>query len=194
MTTGSSRARLRPAVRWVRRRRGAVEMAVLAVVAHVPIHRLRIIALRAFGATIDPLAVVYHGFQVRAARNLVIGARAQVGDHAILDARGGLRIGDDVNVSTGVQVWTAQHAWDRPGFDFQLAPVEIGDKAWLGPRVVVLPGTVVGEGTVVAAGAVARGELAPYALYGGVPARKLADRPRGLDYELPGPSDKTWWW
>ncbi|MCL3861286.1 DapH/DapD/GlmU-related protein [Actinotalea sp. K2] len=182
---------------WVttlRRRRPAAEMALLSMCGMVPNHRVRVGALRALGATIDPDAVVYHGFEVRAARRLSIGARTQVGDHAILDARGGLEIGRDVNLSTGVQVWTAQHRWDSPDFAYETAPVRIGDRAWLGPRVVVLPGTVVGEGVVLAAGAVARGVLEPFSLYGGVPARRLADRPRDLTYELPSPADKTWWW
>ena len=185
---------LRDCVRAVRRKRGAWEMLALAVCGSAPNHRLRIAALRAFGARIDPAAVVYHGFQVRAAARLVVGPRAQIGDHAILDARGGLTIGADANLSTGVQIWTADHAWNSRDFAYQTAEVTIGDRAWLGPRVVVLPGTVVGEGTVVAAGAVARGVLEPFSLYGGVPARKLADRRRDLTYKLPGPQAKAWWW
>lgn len=60
--------------------------------------------------------------------------------------------------------------------------------------MTVLTGTTIGEGTVVAAGAVSRGVPEPVFLYGGVPARRLADRPRELDYRLPTPAGKTWWW
>ena len=175
-------------------RRSDVEMAVSAAAGWSPVHRSRVWVLRSLGADVSDSAVLYHGFQVRAPGRLRIGARTNVGDHAVLDARGGLVLGDDVNLSTGVQIWTAQHDWSSTSFAYVKAGVTVGDRVWLGPRVTVLPGTRIGEGTVVAAGAVARGVLEPFSLYGGVPARRLAGRPTDLDYRLPGPDRKTWWW
>ena len=176
------------------RHRGDAEMIALRTVGRLPVHRLRTASLRAFGASIDPTAVVYGGYQVRSAAGLRIGPHSNIGDGAILDARGGLTIGENVNFSTGVHIWTAQHAWNSTGFDYEKAPVVIGSHAWIGPRVTILPGTRIGEGAVVAAGAVVRGDLEPYGLYGGVPARRLADRRADLDYRLPGPDGKSWWW
>lgn len=169
-------------------------MALLGVASVVPLHAARVAALRAFGANVDRAAVVYHGFQVRSARNLTIGARTSVGDGAILDARGGLILGSDVNISTQVMIWTAQHDWQSADFKYQQAPVSVGDRAWIGPRSVILPGSIIGEGSVIAAGAVVRGEIAPYTLVGGIPAKFISDRPRNLDYRLPSPKGKTWWW
>jgi acetyltransferase-like isoleucine patch superfamily enzyme len=176
------------------RKRADIEMAIVFVVSKLPVHRLRILALRALGAELSDTVVLYHGFEVREPRKLVVGDRSNIGDHAILDARGGLRIGVDVNFSTAVSIWTAQHDWTSDDFAYETAPVEIGDRVWLGPRVTVLPGTTIGEGAVVAAGAVATGELAPFTLYGGVPAKKLGDRPTSLSYRLPEPKGKLWWW
>ncbi|WP_232549046.1 acyltransferase [Propioniciclava soli] len=182
-------------IKWaLGRRREAVEMVSLSVAAAAPVHRARVAALRGWGAQIHPTATIYHGFQARASRLLTIGARTIVGDGAILDARGGLRIGSDVNFSTGVQIWTAQHDWSGDDFGYVKAPVTIGDRAWLGPAVIVLPGTDIGEGVVLAAGAVAKGTLEPYGLYAGVPAKRIRDRPRTLTYHLPGPKAKAWWW
>lgn len=169
-------------------------MSLLKTVGHLPVHRLRIASLRAFGAEVAPSAVVYGGFQIRAANRLQIGERANIGDGAILDARGGLTIGDDVNFSTAVHIWTAQHNWNSADFGYEKAPVRIGSHVWLGPRVTVLPGAEIGEGAVVAAGAVVKGVLAPFGLYGGIPARRLADRTTALTYQLPDPSQKAWWW
>jgi acetyltransferase-like isoleucine patch superfamily enzyme len=45
-----------------------------------------------------------------------------------------------------------------------------------------LPGVTVGEGAVIAAGAVVTKDVEPYALVGGVPAQKIADRPKELNY------------
>lgn len=65
-------------------------------------------------------------------------------------------------------------------------PIKIGDRAWLGPDVTVLHSVTIGEGAVVAAGAVVRKDVEPYTLVGGVPAKKIGDRQRGLRYEFPG--------
>lgn len=181
---------LRPLGRWL----GAAEMMTCGLASHLPNHALRLFVLSLWGAQIGDDTVLYHGFQVRSARRLSIGRRSSIGDGAILDARGGLAIGDDVNFSTQVMVWTAQHDWRSPNFDYEQAPVKIGDHAWIGPRVTILPGSTVGEGAVVAAGAVVRGSVAPYTLVGGVPAKKIGDRPTGMKYVLATRKGKTWWW
>ena len=185
---------MRTFVRFARSKYSAVEMVTLRLAAFVPIHAIRTSALRAFGARIDPQAVVYHGFQVRSARKLKIGARSSIGDGAILDARGGLTMGEDVNISTQVMIWTAQHDWQSSDFAYEEAPVSIGNRAWIGPRSVILPGAVIGEGAVVAAGSIVRGAIPPHTLVGGVPARHISDRPNDLRYRLPTPKGKTWWW
>nr|WP_269779397.1 acyltransferase [Propioniciclava soli] len=97
-------------------------------------------------------------------------------------------------MSSQVHLWTAQHEWRSPSFDYVTAPIRIDDYVWVGPRVTILPGAHLGEGCVVAAHAVVRGEVAPYTLVGGVPATKLGERPRGLDYTPAGPGAMTWWW
>ena len=174
-------------------RRRNLEMVTLSIAAHIPIHQLRLLVIRLWGGRIEPGATVYHGFQMRNARRLTIGARSSIGDGAILDARGGLTIGRDVNLSTQVHIWTAQHGWNDPDFAFESAPVVIGDHVWLGARVSVLPGVTIGEGAVVATGSVVTKSLEPYGLYAGVPAKRLRDRER-VRYQLPDSRHKVWWW
>ena len=62
--------------------------------------------------------------------------------------------------------------------------VTVGDYAWLSFRCVVLPGVTIGEGAVVAAGAVVTADVEPYTIVGGIPARRIGDRARGLTYDL----------
>lgn len=169
-------------------------MLSLSLVAHTPIHRARVALLRRWGARIASTATIYHGFQVRAAKQLRIGERTSIGENSILDARGGLTIGDDVNVSTAVSIWSAQHGWNDPDFAYESAPVTIGDRAWVSTGVTILPGVTIGEGAVVAAGAVVTKDVQPYTLVGGVPAKRIADRRRDLRYRLPSPSQKLRFW
>ncbi|MDZ4200159.1 MAG: DapH/DapD/GlmU-related protein [Kiritimatiellia bacterium] len=155
---------------------------VLRSLGRFPSQTVRRIALRAFGAAIGRGAVLYGGFEIRSPRKLKIGANTVIGHRATLDARGGLEIGSRVNLSSEVMLWTAQHDYRDPAFKAVFEPVRIGDYAWLGPRCIVLPGVTIGEGAVVAAGAVVTKEVEPYTVVGGVPAVKIADRPKGLNY------------
>lgn len=49
--------------------------------------------------------------------------------------------------------------------------VEIGDFVWLGSRVMILPGTKIGEGAIIQGGSVVHGEIPPYSIAGGNPAK-----------------------
>lgn len=155
----------------------------LKLLAQFPSQVLRKLLLkRLFGSDIAPSAVLYGGFEIRSPRKLKIGANSCIGHWATLDARGGVTIGKNVNLSSEVMIWTAQHDYRDPMFGTVFKPVTIGDYVWLGPRCIILPGITVGEGSVVAAGAVVTKNIEPYAVVGGVPAKKIADRPKGLNY------------
>lgn len=58
----------------------------------------------------------------------------------------------------------------------EFAPVTIGNDVWIGARAIVLDGATVGDGAIVAAGAVVAGEVPPYAIVSGVPARVVRHR------------------
>jgi acetyltransferase-like isoleucine patch superfamily enzyme len=169
-------------------------MSLLLATGWLPWHWLRRELVRAWGGQIDRGSVLYHGFQIRGAHKLSIGKGSSIGEDAILDARGGLTIGANCNFSSQVHIWTAQHDWQSANFAYETAPVLIEDFVWLGPRVTVLPGAHIGEGAVVAAGAVVKGEVPPYTLMAGVPAKPIGQRERGLGYRPGDPRKKLWWW
>ena len=56
------------------------------------------------------------------------------------------------------------------------APVRIGHDCWLGEKAIVLRGVTIGDHAIVAAGALVRGDVPPYAVVGGVPARIISMR------------------
>lgn len=156
----------------------------ILVIGYIPSHTLRLVAYRALGMTVGAQAVIYGGAEVRHPRNIEIGAGSIIGHRAILDGRRGIRIGKNVNVSTGVWIWTVQHDYLDPSFGDIGGSVVIGDNAWLSCRVTILPGVRVGEGAVVAAGAVVTRDVEPYSVVGGVPARQIAVRTRAIGYSL----------
>lgn len=149
----------------------------------IPSQRVRRILLKhLFRAQIGRNVILYGGFEIRSPRKLVIGDNTAIGHRATLDARGGLIVGRNVNFSSEVMIWTAQHDYRDPQFGTAFNRVTIGDYAWLGPRCIILPGVTVGKGAVVAAGAVVTKDVEPYAVVGGVPAIQIATRPTQLRY------------
>ncbi|MFT4259268.1 acyltransferase [Microbacterium sp.] len=179
---------------WLKKRADDLELISIKLASYSPVHIMRVSMLRAWGAKISPGVTIHHGLEVRRARRLTIGRNTSIGDNAILDARGGLTIGDHVNLSSGVNIWTAEHDWQAPSFGFVSAPVSVGDRVWLSARVTLLPGTRIEEGAVVAAGAVVTKAVDRYTVVGGVPARVIARRPYPMEYELRTARSKNWWW
>ena len=96
----------------------------------------------------------------------------------------GMRIMGNGNVTIGqyfhsgveVLMITQNHNYDKgeaiPYDDTYIyKDIEIGDFVWLGSRVMILPGTKIGEGAIIQGGSVVHGEIPPYAIAGGNPAK-----------------------
>jgi acetyltransferase-like isoleucine patch superfamily enzyme len=155
----------------------------LKLIAYVPSQFVRRNALRLVGAEIGHGVLFYHGFEIYHPWKVHIGDNCSFGFHVVLDARGGLSIGSNCNISSDVAIWTAEHDVQSPDFHYVTEPVIIGDYAWISHRAIILPGITVGPGAVVAAGAVVTKDVPPYTIVAGVPATKTGDRSRILKYD-----------
>ncbi|HVN36713.1 MAG TPA: DapH/DapD/GlmU-related protein [Myxococcota bacterium] len=116
-----------------------------------------------------------HSYGIRAGRGLAVNTGA------LLDGRGGIRLGDDVLVGPYAVIASSEHAHaqlDVPmaEVDHELAPVEIGSDVWIGAHAVITAGIRIGDHAVVAAGAVVTAEVGAYQIVAGVPARAIGDR------------------
>ncbi len=127
---------------------------------------------------------MYSGFEVRAPKKIHIGENSIIGNNCLLDGREGLEIGNKVNISTDVMIWTLHHDYNSKSFSAIGAKVIIEDYVWIGSRAIILPGVTIGKGAVVAAGAVVTGNVKDYDVVGGIPAKKIAERSQELDYDL----------
>lgn len=155
----------------------------------VPCHSYRIFILKhVYLMDIAEQVVIYGGFEIRAPWNISIGRGTIIGDEVKLDGRFGVRIGENVNFSTGVWIWTDEHDLNDPWFkcNDKMGTVIIKDRVWISTRTVILPKTTIGEGCVIAAGAIVTKECEPFGVYGGVPAKRISERNRNLKYEFDG--------
>jgi len=156
-----------------------------AVVGRIPLRRPRMRCYRAMGAKLDPdRSTIMLYADILSIDNLVIGDASIVGRHCLLDARGGLRIGSNVNISSYCRFMTAKHDIYLPDFPALYEPITVEDRVWVALGVTVLGGVTIGEETVVAAGSVVTKDVAPWQVVGGVPARPIGDRPKNQTYTL----------
>lgn len=151
-------------------------------------HFFRKTFCKLIGVKMKPKVTIHSNIHIRAPYFLEVGKGTIIGDHAILDARSGLVIGENVNLSSNVSIWTLQHDYRSPSFDCfngeREMKVTIGDRVWLGCNVIVLPGVKIGEGAVCCAGCVVTKDVEPYSVVAGVPAKKVGERPKNLLYEF----------
>lgn len=114
---------------------------------------------------------------------LVVGDHVGIGPYNFLNAFGGsLHIGDWSMLGPHVSVHTVDHGIARDGTPMRLQPgvpgdVVIGSDVWVGASSVILKGVTIGDGAVVAAGAVVNRDVEPYSIVGGVPAKRIGERP-----------------
>jgi maltose O-acetyltransferase len=123
-------------------------------------------------------SIIYCGCRFFAPWRVKLGNHSIVGDHAFLDGRRGLTIGNNVNIGSEVRIYTLEHDPDSPSFAAKGGPVVIEDWVYIGSRVTVLPEVVIGEGAVVASGAVVTSNVEPWTIVGGIPAKLIRNRPQ----------------
>lgn len=114
-------------------------------------------------------------------KGLLVGDNVGLGTHGFFGCAGGVEIGDNTIFGNFVSVHSENHNYTDVNIPIRLQGVnrkgiKIGKDCWIGAKATILDGTVLGDGCIVAAGAVVRGEVPPYSIIGGVPAKVIKRR------------------
>ena len=175
---------------WERLFHDGWERYMLFQVGIIPSCHIRKWIYKALGARIGENVVFHYRTEIRCIGKLQIGKGCIIGDNAILDARCGLILGSNVNLSSNVSIYTLQHDHRDPDFGciIDKTNVIIGNRAWIGSNVIVLPGVNIGEGAVCCAGCVVTKDVKPYSVVAGIPAKEVNRRPQNMRYEFDGRS------
>lgn len=150
----------------------------------LPIPKVRKWIYTLLNMKIHPTAHIMRNCQFVSMKDIVVGERSIIGHDCLLDAKGGINIGKDVNISSYAKVLTAKHIVDDPFFMGINKPIIIGDRVWVASAAIILPGIEIGEGAIIAAGSVVTKNIAAFSIVGGVPAKKIANRKKELQYQL----------
>ncbi len=107
--------------------------------------------------------------------NMSMNTNVQIGGSS-----GRIAIGNNVLIGPNVVLRAADHGISI-GAPIRFQPhvggeIVVEDDVWIGANAVILRNVTLGKGCVVAAGAVVTKDVEPYAVVGGVPARKISSR------------------
>ena len=127
---------------------------------------------------------ISRNIDVRKPQCISIGRNCVINKRVLLDGRGGLEIGDNVDIAQDVLIWTKEHDVTSSFHQLKAGKVIIKNYVWIASRAIILPGVIIGEGAVVAAGSVVTKDVEPYSIVGGIPAKKIGERNKNLEYTL----------
>ncbi|CAB1065096.1 hypothetical protein D1BOALGB6SA_9893 [Olavius sp. associated proteobacterium Delta 1] len=108
--------------------------------------------------------------------DVTIGEHTWVGPFTILDGSGGLSIGDNCSISSGVQIYTHDSvAWAISGGEtkIDIAPTQIGSRCYIGPNSIISKGVTIGDGSIIGAMSLVTENIPPNSKAHGIPAKVI---------------------
>ncbi len=141
-----------------------------------PFKRWRNFLLTLFGAQLHKTAVIYPTAKIWWPGNLVMGPHSCLADDVDCYCVAEIRIGEHSVVSQYTYLCGASHDYMHANLPLTPAPIVIEDQVWIAADVFVGPGVKIGQGTVVGARSTVVGDLPPWKVCVGSPAKPIKDR------------------
>ena len=120
------------------------------------------------GTTIHDSSYVYG--------EVAVGKNTWIGPFTILDGSGGLKIGSNCSISTGVQIYSHDTiSWATSGGEkpYEYAPVVIEDNCYIGPNSIIQKGITIKKGTIVGANSFVNEDFSEGSKIAGNPAKLI---------------------
>lgn len=142
-------------------------------------------------------------------RRSLIPSSVKIGHHSrIRQAKIGtgrlVQIGAYCDIGEAVRILPLNHSMDHANLQVRLqrqlglgdleddrGPIVIGNNVWIGDRVTILSGARIGNGAIIGAGAVVTGDVEPFTIVGGLPAKPI--RKRFSDDVIEALEALAWW-
>jgi galactoside O-acetyltransferase len=151
---------------------------------------------------------IYEWVRILEAERIDVGSHVVIDDFVFIDGSGGVSIGSHVHIASfasivgggevaledfvgiagGSRLVSGSDRFDGSGLTGPTIParwrsvershIRIGRHAVLGTNVVVHPGVTIGEGAIVGSNSLVTGDLPPWMICVGTPARPVRERPR----------------
>lgn len=141
--------------------------------------------IRSENASLDDHCMLWDNVFIDAGRGFSLGKYSLLTWQVLIEGGAETHIGDRVFVGPGTKIITGTYEFNGY-FTCEYVPAEchknrygnviIEDDAYIGANCVIMPGTVIHEGALLGAGSFAKGELEPWTIYAGCPAKPIKKR------------------
>lgn len=125
---------------------------------------------------------IREGAKIISPEKLDCGVYVWIGEGAIVDASGGLTVGDHTTIASHVFVWTHTSYRANLAFDNRIGsplnerrPTKIGRGCYIGGPSVIYPGVTLGDRTVVLPMTVVTKDVAGNCMVAGAPAKLIKE-------------------
>ena len=109
--------------------------------------------------------------------DVIVGKNTWIGPFTVLDGSGGLKIGSNCSISSGVQIYSHDSVdWAISGgkSSYNYQPTEIGDNCYIGPNSIISKGVSIGSGTIVGANSYVNKSFPVNSKIAGSPAKLIS--------------------
>lgn len=122
--------------------------------------RVRAQVLRLFGAKLGDNVLIRHRVRIHWPWKLSVGTNSWIGEGTWILNLEPVTIGANSCISQDVFLCTGSHDHRSATFEFDNAPISIGDGAWVAAKAVVLRGVTIGDNATVGAAALVVSDVA----------------------------------
>lgn len=138
------------------------------IASYYPDANIRKLYLKDMGVEFQENSFVNMGFlkipNIRSEQKVIIGKNVSIAPNVVCICEANANNGKEINQ----YAYVTEKATCRGN-------IYIGDDAWIGANVTILPGITIGKCAIVGAGSVVTKDIDAYGVYAGVPARKIRD-------------------
>jgi acetyltransferase-like isoleucine patch superfamily enzyme len=114
--------------------------------------------------------------------NITIGNNCSINPYTMIFGTGGVTIGNNVLIAAQCMIVPVNHNFDQRHIPISeqghnAKGILIEDDVWIGHGCSILDGVTIGQGAIIAAGSVVNKNIERFSVNGGVPVKKIKDRP-----------------
>lgn len=147
------------------------------IVSNIPSHRIRLFYYRfIMKFNIEAKSYIFMHVKFDATEGLIMKKNSVINANCRIDTRGGVEIGENVSISQGVTILTADHDMNTVEMLGRQRSVIVENYVWIGTNATILPNVRIGLGAVVATGAVVTRSVEKFNVVAGVPSRVIKER------------------
>lgn len=144
--------------------------------------RWRVLVLGLFGARVSGRPFVSGSARIKIPWHLTLEDRACLAPECVIYNLAPITLRARSTVAQEAYLCAGSHDLSDPRLQMTVAPIEVGEDAFIFARAMVLPGVRIGAGAVIGAAAVVTKDMPAWTICAGNPCRPLKPRPGAASF------------